>query len=369
MANEAAAVDYRELLEEERASLVHKLEEIGFGADGNLTYDANFADSSQVTAERGEAEALAAQLQEALAQVEKALAQDRSGNLRFLRALRQADLAGAPRSSAGDGLLHRLRLGSPLTTGARLRSLGSNPRLPTYIVFAAVGVLLIVLVIRHHVVNEDTLIFILAFAPSVILHEVSHGVVALWCGDDTAKRAGRLTLNPLKHIDPVGSIVVPVVLALSHGPIFGWAKPVPIADQPVAPPQEPVGVRGAGRAGDEHHPGGDSRRHPPRARLAHNQGGLVAQIVFEFGIVNVILAIFNLIPIPPLDGSALIERALPASALPTYYQLRMGFMVVVLLVVFLDHNLLSSILVHCRDLVPERRRERHPSPPDVPRAA
>ena len=73
MANEAAAVDYRELLEEERASLLHKLEEIGFGPDGNLTYDANFADSSQVTAERGEAEALAAQLQEALAQVEKAL--------------------------------------------------------------------------------------------------------------------------------------------------------------------------------------------------------------------------------------------------------------------------------------------------------
>jgi RNA polymerase-binding transcription factor DksA len=73
MANEAAAVDYHARLEEERASLLHKLEEIGFGADGNLTYDANFADSSQVTAERGEAEALAAQLQEALGQVEKAL--------------------------------------------------------------------------------------------------------------------------------------------------------------------------------------------------------------------------------------------------------------------------------------------------------
>ncbi len=73
MANETAAVDYRSLLEEERSSLLHQLEEIGFGADGNLTYDANFADSSQVTAERGEAEALAAQLQEALAQVEKAL--------------------------------------------------------------------------------------------------------------------------------------------------------------------------------------------------------------------------------------------------------------------------------------------------------
>jgi Zn-dependent protease len=232
-----------------------------------------------------------------------------------------------------------------LTTGARLRSLGSNPKLPTYIVFAAVGVLLIALVIRHHVVNQDTLIFILAFAPSVILHEVSHGVVALWCGDDTAKRAGRLTLNPLKHIDPVGSIVVPVVLALSHGPIFGWAKPVPIAVNRLRHPRNQsvyVALAGpatniilAAIAGVILH-----------ELLAHNQGGLVAQIVFEFGIVNVILAIFNLIPIPPLDGSALIERALPASALPTYYQLRMGFMVVVLLVFFLDYNLLSSILVH-----------------------
>ena len=73
MANEAAAVDYRTLLEQERSSLLHQLQEIGFGEGGNLTYDANFADSSQVTAERGEAEALAAQLQDALAQVEKAL--------------------------------------------------------------------------------------------------------------------------------------------------------------------------------------------------------------------------------------------------------------------------------------------------------
>jgi Zn-dependent protease len=232
-----------------------------------------------------------------------------------------------------------------LTTGARLRSLGSNPKLPTYIVFAAVGALLIALVIRHHVVNQDTLIFILAFAPSVILHEVSHGVVALWCGDDTAKRAGRLTLNPLKHIDPVGSIVVPVVLALSHGPIFGWAKPVPISINRLRHPRNQsvyVALAGpatniilAAIAGVILH-----------ELLAHNQGGLVAQIVFEFGIVNVILAIFNLIPIPPLDGSALIERALPASALPTYYQMRMGFMVVVLLVFFLDYNLLSSILAH-----------------------
>lgn len=232
-----------------------------------------------------------------------------------------------------------------MTTGARLRSLGSNPKLPTYVLFTAIGVLLVVLVIRHHVINQDTLIFIIAFAPSVILHEVSHGVVALWCGDDTAKRAGRLTLNPLKHIDPLGSIVVPVVLALSHGPIFGWAKPVPIAVNRLRHPRNQsvyVALAGpatniilAAIAGVALH-----------ELLVHNQAGLVAQIVFEFGIVNIILAVFNLIPIPPLDGSALIERALPTSALATYYQLRMGFMVVVLLVVVLDPGLLSNILGH-----------------------
>ena len=73
MANEAPTVDYRALLEEERASLVHQLQEIGFGENGSLTYDANFADSSQVTAERGEAEALAAQLRDSLGHVEAAL--------------------------------------------------------------------------------------------------------------------------------------------------------------------------------------------------------------------------------------------------------------------------------------------------------
>ena len=75
-----------------------------------------------------------------------------------------------------------------------------------------------------------------------------------------------------------------------------------------------------------------------------SQWALVEQILFYFGIVNVVLAVFNLIPIPPLDGSALVERLLPVSALPTYYRMRMGFMVVVLLVVFLDQNLLSRIL-------------------------
>jgi Zn-dependent protease len=249
-----------------------------------------------------------------------------------------------------------------LTVESRWRSLKSNQRLPTYILFAAIGVALVVLAIRHHVVDEQTLIFFLVFIPAVILHELSHGVVALWFGDDTAKRAGRLTLNPLKHIDPVGSVLLPLVLALIKAPVFGWAKPVPVnVNNLRSPRNDAVLVSLAGPftnvilatiTGAVMHallhvwplpivPCGAYACYAPISQWA-----LIEQILFYFGIVNLTLATFNLLPIPPLDGSALIERLLPSSALPTYYQLRMGFMVVVLLFVFLDQNLLSSLLGH-----------------------
>jgi Zn-dependent protease len=177
-------------------------------------------------------------------------------------------------------------------------------------------------------------------------------VVALWCGDDTAKRAGRLTLNPVKHIDPFGSIVVPVVLALTGAPVFGWAKPVPVAINRLRHPRNDsvlVSLAGpatniilAAIAGLGLH----ELLHvwvPPYGAFV-SQLALIEQILFYFGIVNVVLAVFNMLPIPPLDGSALVERLLPVSALPAYYRMRMGFLVVVLLFVFLDQSLLSRIL-------------------------
>jgi len=249
-----------------------------------------------------------------------------------------------------------------LSTRARWRSITSNQRLPTFVVLAAVAVGVIVLAVRHHVVNEQTLIFFLVFLPAVILHEVSHGVVALWCGDDTAKRAGRLTLNPIKHIDPVGSVVLPVVLALIGAPIFGWAKPVPVAVNRLRHPRNQsvyVALAGPGTNIVLAAIGGIALHEllhvwqlpivscaPFACYGAISQWALVEQILFYFGIVNIILAAFNLIPIPPLDGSALIERLLPTSALPTYYQLRMGFMVLVLLLVVFDQGLLGGILGH-----------------------
>jgi Zn-dependent protease len=245
-----------------------------------------------------------------------------------------------------------VRLGSTLTTGAQWRSLKSNQRLPTYVIIAAVTVGVVALALRHHVLNEQTLIFLVVFIPAVMLHEVSHGVVALWCGDDTAKRAGRLTLNPIKHIDPFGSIVVPVVLALTGAPVLGWAKPVPVAINRLRHPRnDSVLVSFAGPAtnvilaaiaGFALHVALHIWVPPYDAFIS--QLALVEQILFYFGIVNVVLAVFNMLPIPPLDGSALVERLLPVSALPAYYRMRMGFMVVVLLLVFLDQNLLSRIL-------------------------
>ncbi len=73
--------------------------------------------------------------------------------------------------------------------------------------------------------------------PSIILHELSHGVVALALGDDTAKRAGRLTLNPVKHVDPVGTLLVPAILSLSGLGAYGWAKPVPVSTNRLRSPR------------------------------------------------------------------------------------------------------------------------------------
>jgi len=77
--------------------------------------------------------------------------------------------------------------------------------------------------------DPDVLLVLPVLVLSIVVHECAHGLVALWCGDTTARDRGRLTLNPLPHIDPFGSILLPAILALTHAPVmFGWAKPVPI---------------------------------------------------------------------------------------------------------------------------------------------
>src|ERR1700730_7715641 len=90
------------------------------------------------------------------------------------------------------------------------------------------GAGLLIALVAHHTITREEIIFFLVVIPSIILHEISHGWVARFFGDDTASRAGRLTLNPLAHVDPVGALIVPAIMALQSLGVFGWAKPVPV---------------------------------------------------------------------------------------------------------------------------------------------
>ena len=94
--------------------------------------------------------------------------------------------------------------------------------------WALAGAILLVALVAHHNITKSEIIVFCVIVPSIILHEVSHGWVANAFGDDTAKRAGRLTLNPVVHVDPVGTLIVPALLSLASAGVFGWAKPVPV---------------------------------------------------------------------------------------------------------------------------------------------
>lgn len=159
------------------------------------------------------------------------------------------------------------------------------------------------------------LIIILIF--SVIIHEIAHGAMANYLGDPTAKLAGRLTLNPIKHLDPMGSVLLPLILIIiarlaGGGIIFGWAKPVPI--NPLNFRDKKYGEAKVALAG----PGanlslalvfGLALRFLPIAAQVPELGKMFSLIVF----INILLAIFNLLPIPPLDGSHILFTFLPAS--------------------------------------------------------
>jgi Zn-dependent protease len=191
---------------------------------------------------------------------------------------------------------------------------------------------------------REALILFGCLVVAVILHELSHGVVAWWLGDDTAKRAGRLTLNPLPHIDPFGSIVLPAMGALAGLPIFGYAKPVPVNVSRLRKPRRDVIL--VSLAGPVTNLALMAVA-AVAARAIYSSGGvlpgtidqstsnLLLEIVFYFALVNLLLGLFNLLPIPPLDGSSLLERFLPERWLPTWYRFRpYGLLILLLLIVF-----------------------------------
>lgn len=177
--------------------------------------------------------------------------------------------------------------------------------------------------------------------PSVILHEVAHGVVALRLGDDTAKRAGRLTLNPFAHVDLFGTVLLPVLLAASGFGVIGYAKPVPVNLRRLRRPRDHAVV--VALAG----PATNLAIAVVAAGVVRTLGGVaididdghlagvdLVDIVYLAGFFNVLLALFNLLPIPPLDGSAVVERALPRRWWATWMRMR-RWSIGVVLVAFL----------------------------------
>lgn len=177
-------------------------------------------------------------------------------------------------------------------------------------------------------------IIILLF--SVIAHEVMHGVVALKFGDRTAERAGRLTLNPIPHIDPIGTILLPLLLILSGSPIlFGWAKPVPV--NPLNFSNLRKGELFVSAAGVL----SNFAIAIIAAILYHTLNALPSTPLFvlnalRFGvIINLVLATFNLFPIPPLDGSKVLLSQLPYKLAKEYQKIEPYGFIILLLMLFI----------------------------------
>ena len=217
------------------------------------------------------------------------------------------------------------------------------------------GVVFLAALIAHHNITTQDIIIFSVIVPSIILHEVSHGYVARAFGDDTAACAGRLTLNPVPHVDPVGTLIVPGLLALSGIGVFGWAKPVPVNVARLRSPRnQGVLVALSGPAVNAILAGllGFLFVHFYRnAFISTGTLSVGARFLFWGSLMNVGLFVFNMIPVPPLDGSVLFERLLPARWWPTYLRYRRYTMPVLLGLVMLNyilypHGPLNSLFDH-----------------------
>jgi len=219
------------------------------------------------------------------------------------------------------------------------------------LIIVAVAGVLIVLVAASHKITSAQLIYFCVLIPSIILHEISHGAVALAFGDKTAKRAGRLNLNPVRHVDPVGTLLVPAILSLSGVGAYGWAKPVPVNPGNLRSPRNHVVLVAlvgpltnfvlAGLMGVCFVAVGGRT-----SLLTGATPDLLQQIFFYAGLANIVLGVFNLIPCPPLDGAAVLERLIPERYLPGYYNLQPFLMFLPFLLILMFHGLWTALIDH-----------------------
>lgn len=178
---------------------------------------------------------------------------------------------------------------------------------------------------------NETVILAIVLIPSLIIaivfHEVAHGWVANALGDPTAKERKRLSLNPIRHVDPVGTVILPGILALSGAPVFGWAKPVPVNFARLNNPRRDMMVVAAAGPGTNFvlaAIGAVMLGLLARGLSAPPEGSLELLLtgLNYFILINIFLALFNLLPIPPFDGSHIVEGLLPPHLARGYARLR-----------------------------------------------
>ena len=184
-------------------------------------------------------------------------------------------------------------------------------------------------------------VWVVPLVIAIVFHEVAHGLVAKRLGDTTAEERGRLTFNPLKHVDPFGTVILPLILAISHAPVFGWAKPVPVNYARLRHPRrDMVLVALAG-------PGMNLllallgaiilavtlsvSSNPNSATTV-----LIAGNALNFVLINLFLAVFNLLPIPPFDGGHVVQGLLPPAAAQSFARIgRYSLLVLIVLLLVL----------------------------------
>lgn len=195
------------------------------------------------------------------------------------------------------------------------------------------------------------LIVLIVTVVSMVLHELAHGVVAYWLGDDTAKAYGRLTLNPLKHLDPFMSVLLPLLLAVTGGPVFGGAKPVPINTRNLK--LREWGFALVAIAG------------PITNLLLAFVGFLVGYFtgLFQYAtpfwsmfmmswvLINLGFALFNIIPIPPLDGSRVLYAIMPDFVRDVMERMERWGIMIVLILVMIFGTALSSYMIGATDAI------------------